>query len=136
MQRRIRKRIFRPMTDEERRRHADVRAAIDKEKPELIALGRRLLAQSDRLRETVRILKAEREAQGLTLQQLGDRTGIGKANLSRLENSRNPNPTVGTLARYADALGKNLVITVSAVQKRSEPRRKKATVRRDRGTRR
>ncbi len=132
MQRRIRKRILRRMTDEERRRHAEVRAAIEKEKPELIALGRRLLAQSDRLRETVRILKAEREAQGLTLQELGERTGIGKANLSRLENSRNPNPTVGTLARYADALGKNLSITLDAVQ-HAKPRRRNAAPRRNRG---
>jgi DNA-binding Xre family transcriptional regulator len=133
MQRRIRKRILRRMTDEERRRHADVRAAIEKEKPELIALGRRLLAQSDRLRETVRILKAEREAQGLTLQELGERTGIGKANLSRLENSRNPNPTVGTLARYAEALGKDLVITLDSSKRRSEPRRGQSVTRRNRG---
>jgi DNA-binding Xre family transcriptional regulator len=132
MQRQIRKRILRRMTDEERRRHAEVRAAIEKEKPELIALGRRLLAQSDRLRETVRILKAEREAQGLTLQELGERTGIGKANLSRLENSRNPNPTVGTLARYADALGKNLSISLDTVQ-HAKPRRRNAAPRRNRG---
>jgi DNA-binding Xre family transcriptional regulator len=132
LERRIRKRIVRQLTEEERRRHAEVRAAIEKEKPELIALGRRLLAQSDHLRETVRVLKAEREAQGLTLQELGERTGIGKANLSRLENSRNPNPTVGTLARYADALGKNLLITLDTVQ-HAKPRRRNAAAPRNRG---
>jgi DNA-binding Xre family transcriptional regulator len=132
MQRRIR-RIYRRMTAKELRDHKAIREQIEKEKPELMAIGRRLLAQSDRLRETVRLLKAEREAQGLTLQELGDRTGIGKANLSRLENSRNPNPTVGTLARYADALGKNLVITLDAAKTASEPRRARATSRGSRG---
>jgi hypothetical protein len=32
----------------------------------------------------------------------GDRTGIEKGNLSRLENVANPNPTFDTLTRYAD----------------------------------
>jgi predicted transcriptional regulator len=136
LERRIRKRIYRRMTEEERRRHAEIRAAIEKEKPELIAMGRRMLAQADRLRETVRLLKAEREALGLTLQELGDRTGIGKANLSRLENSRNPNPTVKTLARYADALGKDLVIALDVAKAASEPRRARATSRGNRGGRR
>jgi len=38
------------------------------------------------------------------------RTGIEKGNLSRLENAPNPNPTIDTLIRYADAVGKELVI--------------------------
>jgi transcriptional regulator with XRE-family HTH domain len=40
------------------------------------------------------------------------RTGIEKGNLSRLENAPNPNPTIDTLARYADAVGKEVVITL------------------------
>ena len=39
-----------------------------------------------------------------------DRTGIGRAALSRLENDATCNPTVTTLTRYADALGKKLVV--------------------------
>jgi transcriptional regulator with XRE-family HTH domain len=40
------------------------------------------------------------------------RTGIEKGNLSRLENAPNPNPTIDTLTRYADAVGKEVVITL------------------------
>jgi DNA-binding Xre family transcriptional regulator len=132
MQRRIR-RIYRRMTAKELEEHKKIRELIEKEKPEIVAMGRRLLAQADRLRETVRRLKAEREAQGITLQELGERTGIGKANLSRLENSRNPNPTVGTLARYAEALGKDLVITLDRAKRRPEHRRGQSATRRNRG---
>jgi cytoskeletal protein RodZ len=121
------------MTAKELREHKQIRELIEKEKPEIMAMAKRVLAQAERLRETVRRLKAEREAQGLTLQELGERTGIGKANLSRLENSRNPNPTVGTLARYAEALGKDLVITLDSAKKRSEPRRGQSPTRRTRG---
>jgi len=107
----IRRRIFRKVTDEEQRRHEAVRDAIEREKPELKALGRRLLARQARLREALAALKATRESLGLSLQDVGERTGIGKANLSRLESARNPNPKIDTLARYAEALGKDLLIT-------------------------
>jgi transcriptional regulator with XRE-family HTH domain len=77
-----------------------------------MARGRKIFARIDRLRETLEALKLTRESLGLSLQEVGDRTGIGKANLSRLENSRNPNPKIDTLARYAEALGKDLVLSL------------------------
>ena len=43
--------------------------------------------------------------------EVEDRSGIGRAALSRLENEYEPNPTVTTLTRYAEALGKKLVVT-------------------------
>ena len=53
-------------------------------------------------------LREAREAAGLSLADLADRTGMDKAALSRLETGRQGNPTVGTLARYAHALGKTM----------------------------
>ena len=41
---------------------------------------------------------------------MAERSGIDKASLSRLENGLYPNPTVNTLARYARAIGKRLVL--------------------------
>ena len=38
-------------------------------------------------------------------------TGMDQATLSRLENGRQPNPTVDTLWRYASAVGRQLVLT-------------------------
>lgn len=56
-------------------------------------------------------LKRVREAAGLTLAAVSKRTGMDQATLSRLENGRQPNPTVDTLWRYAHAVGRQLVLT-------------------------
>jgi predicted transcriptional regulator len=104
--------VKKSLTDEERARHRTIRQQVEGEKEELAALGRQVKARHARLREAVRVLKAAREALGLSLADIKDRTGIEKANLSRLENAANPNPTIDTLARYADAVGKEIVITL------------------------
>jgi DNA-binding XRE family transcriptional regulator len=59
-------------------------------------------------------LKQTREAAGLTLAAVSKRTGMDQATLSRLENGRQPNPTVDTLWRYARAVGRQLVLTHAA----------------------
>jgi transcriptional regulator with XRE-family HTH domain len=55
-------------------------------------------------------LKKVRESAGLTLAAVSKRTGMDQATLSRLENGRQPNPTVDTLWRYASAVGRQLVL--------------------------
>ncbi len=56
-------------------------------------------------------LKKAREAAGLTLAAVSKLTGMDQATLSRLENGRQPNPTVDTLRRYSRAVGRQLVLT-------------------------
>ena len=102
--------VRKELTQAERLRHAEIRRQIESEKEELIAFCRRAMARHTRLRNAVGILKSTREALGLTLADIKARTGIEKGNLSRLENASNPNPTIDTLTRYADAVGKELVI--------------------------
>jgi DNA-binding XRE family transcriptional regulator len=63
------------------------------------------------LRETFRLLKEERQRQSLSLADLEERTGMSRPSLSRLENDLESNPTITTLSRYAEALGKTLVPT-------------------------
>jgi DNA-binding XRE family transcriptional regulator len=58
-------------------------------------------------------LKKARQAAGITLAAVAKQTGMDQATLSRLENGRQPNPTVDTLWRYARAVGRQLVITHS-----------------------
>lgn len=101
------------MTPEELARHKEIRAQIEQEKPEIMQFGRRFFARQERLREALAALKAAREALGLSLDEVGERSGIGKANLSRLENARNPNPKIDTLARYAESVGRDLIITIT-----------------------
>lgn len=100
------------LTEEERARHKVIREQIEQEKPELIARGRRARARHTMLKEAVLALKATRQALGLSLADIKAYTGIEKSNLSRLENDPNPNPTIDTLCRYADAVGKKIVITL------------------------
>jgi len=64
------------------------------------------------LRQTMLRLKALRESAGLSLAEMSTRTGVNRGALSRLENGVYPNPTINTLARYAAALGKRIVVTV------------------------
>ncbi len=58
------------------------------------------------IRQAVFALRKAREAAGLSLADVAERTGIDKAALSRIETGQHPNPTVSTLCRYAHALGK------------------------------
>src|SRR5262249_29965779 len=59
-------------------------------------------------RQAILALKAERERQGLSLADVAEASGIGKASLSRLETGKLANPTLDTLLRYAAAIGRHL----------------------------
>ena len=89
-------------------------AETEAEKDEIMALARKFkaedLATRKELARTAELLKSERESQGLSLADVQERTGIGRAALCRLENLVDANPTIATLNRIADALGKQLVV--------------------------
>ena len=108
----ITRNVSKKLTAEEKARHQEIREQIAGEKPELMARGRAAKAKHARLKEAVGELKAARQALGLSLMEVGERAGIEKGNLSRLENAEHPNPTIDTLTRYADAVGKEIVITL------------------------
>jgi transcriptional regulator with XRE-family HTH domain len=99
-------------TPDEQKRIAETREQFDRECPspdELIGSGEYnpLLAQGAYLsiREAVVALKKAREEAGFSLADISSRSGIDKAALSRLENGQTSNPTIGTLCRYARAMG-------------------------------
>lgn len=108
-------RIHRDMkwTPEDRARHKAIREKFQKERPtpqQLIDSGEYsgpiphgvYMA----LRAALHDLKKAREAAGLSLADVAEKSGIDKAALSRLENGIRDNPTVETLMRYAAAIGK------------------------------
>ena len=104
--------VHKALTEEERMRHRAIREQVEEEKAELIARGRRAKARHIMLKEAVAALKTTREALGLSLADIKASTGIEKSNLSRLENDPLANPTIDTLCRYAEAVGKAIVITL------------------------
>jgi len=111
------KRVYRKATDEQRKRHAKVREQIAEELPEIKRRARERLAlirkEGTPLRQVLAALRGERERQGLSLADINERTGIDRAALSRLENNESANPTLATLERYAEAVGKQMVVLLS-----------------------
>jgi transcriptional regulator with XRE-family HTH domain len=65
----------------------------------------------------VAALKTTREALGLSLADIKSSTEIDKSNLSRLEHDPLANPTIDTLCRYAEAIGKEMMITLVDISK-------------------
>ena len=59
--------------------------------------------------QVIRAIVAARQEQHLTQQELADRTGIDRSDISKLENG-SANPSLRTLKRLADGLGMQLQI--------------------------
>jgi DNA-binding phage protein len=84
----------------------ELRKKIDhEEKDQIVAKAKAAFARHEKIKMTIARLKAARLAKQLTLEQVSERSGIGKANLSRLENEESPNPTIDTVLRISDAIG-------------------------------
>lgn len=71
-----------------------------------------LLDRCGQANAVVAQLRESREALGVSLAEMEQRTGIRKSVLSRLENSKAPNPTLATMQRYAEALGKRVAFSI------------------------
>ena len=114
MSNRLAKRVVRNLNPEEKQRWNRAYKETESHKDEILAKGRTIKSAHSRanraVREAMNLLKAERQAQGLSLSDVEKRTGIGRSALSRLENEAEVNPTVVTLTRYAEALGKKIVV--------------------------
>ncbi len=80
-------------------------AAAKDHVPELVDQCAQAAAVMSRFRQA-------RQAAGVSLAEMESRTGIRKSVLSRLENSKAPNPTLGTLQRYAAALGRCVAVSI------------------------
>jgi DNA-binding XRE family transcriptional regulator len=105
----------RQLTPEEAANYREVRDQIAGELPELVARHHDRLAAFDQLAELLRQLKAAREDRGLSLAELTELTGMDRSALSKLETGQRPNPTLETLVRYAEAVGKRLVVSLADV---------------------
>jgi DNA-binding XRE family transcriptional regulator len=102
----------RRLTAEESAKYGKVRERIAEELPELIARHHERLSAFDQLGELLKQLKVAREERGLSLSDLTDLTGMDRSAISKLETGQRPNPTVETLVRYAEAVGKHLVVSL------------------------
>lgn len=114
-----RKRVFRKskQTAAHRAREKAVRTRFQRERPDL----RDLVAAGEysepirqgtyfELMHLAASLKKLRTRARLSLADMSARTGMDRAALSRLENGVADNPTLATMDRYLQALGKRMII--------------------------
>ena len=114
MARKIAKRIYRQATVEEQERHQRIREQIQEELPAIKQRAQQKLGEAMQrgiaIQHSMAVLKAERIKKGLSLSDMKARTGIERSTLSRLENNAAANPTVNTLTKYANAVGKKVFV--------------------------
>lgn len=103
----------RPLTPAEAAKYRTIREQVAEELPDLIERHHERMAILDQMRALVAQLKAAREAKGLSLADVTARTGMDRSALSKLETGQRANPTVETLVRYAEAVGKRLIVTLA-----------------------
>jgi predicted transcriptional regulator len=103
----------RRLTPEEAEKYKTIREQVAGELPELVARHHERTASLDQLDTLLAELKAAREAKGLSLADLTELTGMDRSALSKLETGQRANPTVETRVRYAEAVGKRLVVTLA-----------------------
>ena len=106
----------RRLTPEEAAKYKTVREQVAVELPDLIARHQERMTTLDQVEELLSQLKTAREVKGLSLTDLTELTGMDRSALSKLETGRRANPTVEALVRYAEAVGKRLVVSLADAQ--------------------
>ena len=111
------KRIRRELTPEEREKVQGSRQWAHSHEAEIQELAKLYrdapCNKPSTLKDVLTLLKAERLRQQLSLADVHNRSGIERPNLSRLENEVAANPTIATVMRYAEALGKQLFVVLA-----------------------
>lgn len=99
----------RRLTDEEAERYQRIREQVAAELPDI---RRRAKEAKPRilLKHVLKKLREERQRQGLSLADITARSDIDRGTLSKLENDEDPNVTMNTLLRYAQAVGKVIMV--------------------------
>ena len=91
----------RELTKAEAAKYRKLRAQVEREIPPV---------KADPTKVAIAKLRAMREAQGMSLADIAERTGMTRGNIARLESQKNA--TLQTLERYAAALGCTLQINL------------------------
>jgi len=103
----------RKLTPQEAARYRQLRADIEREKPVINDEIHSQLAEQRELAAVFAELKEVRQALGLSLDDIRDRTGIEVSELSKLESGRRANFTLDMVRCYAQAVGKRVLVTVA-----------------------
>jgi DNA-binding Xre family transcriptional regulator len=107
----------RRLTKSEAERYRKIRQQVAKEIPPV---------KPSPVKVAIAKLRAMRQAKGVSLSQLADRTGMTRGNLARLESQKNA--TLRTLQRYAEGLDCELKINVVSADVTIKKKRKDAVL--------
>lgn len=110
MKRITRKRRLRP---DEAAKYRAIRKRVDDELPALVRRHHERMTARDQVRQLADQLKTARQEKGLSLADLTELTGMDRSAISRLETGQRANPTLDTLVRYAQAVGRRLVVKLA-----------------------
>jgi ribosome-binding protein aMBF1 (putative translation factor) len=122
IERRKVKRVTKHLSAADKAKYAEMREAVEQEFPP--GKAKRPPRDSNQpadlgeyfdLRALIGELRKAREAQGLSLADIQQATGIDRSALCRIESGENGNPTVNTLIRYARALGRQINVALLEV---------------------
>jgi len=110
--------LARIQSPEYRERERNDRDALDREyrATGTIAFTATTELDVEALQGFIRSLRQQRESAGLSLDEVASRSGIDKAQLSRLENGKVLDPRPSTLSRYARAIGKRLALSLEDIE--------------------
>jgi len=99
----------RRLTEQEAEHYQEIRQKVDAELPDI---RRRAQAAKPRilLKHVLKQLRDERLRQGLSLADVGARSGLDPSTLSRLEHDEDANVTLHALMLYAQAVDRVLLV--------------------------
>lgn len=100
------------LSREEAATYTKIREQIEHEKTDIGARHKERVASQISVAQTFSELKRLRQERGLSLRDMRDLTGMDRSALSKLETGRRANPTIDTMVRYAQAVGKKLVVAL------------------------
>lgn len=104
--------LHRRLTPDERQRSRAAAEAFDSDRGRIVEEGCRIFSQFDQLRDLVGVLRTRRRSLGMSLDELATRCGMEADELARLEEGTGSDWTVGTLIRFATALGADLSLGI------------------------
>lgn len=107
------RRISMELTDSQQKAMREVDAEVDAERASIEKRGKESRTRSrNRKQRIASQLRAAREAAGMSLADVAAATGMTRQAILRIESGENVNPTLSTIGRIAEALGKSVDITL------------------------
>src|SRR2546430_1390413 len=115
------------LTDEEAAKYDRLRTQVEGELPDLLAgqieaPGHAHPEDLEEERQLAAFLHAERERQGISIDEIVRRTGYKLADVQAFEEGRFSNPPLAMLTRFARALGKRVLFSLRSGGAWRDPR--------------